>query len=275
MKMLETHPLWLEKQRDFCELIHYLKDTLQSLQIISAIVFGSIVRREKTASPHSDIDIVAYSPVFTREIASEHVAFIQETGGDFLDKVPLFLEDFISPRIEFFLRLGETIFDINLFPAELSGYSQRYINATHDSLDVVIGAMYTEAWLLFGEVPFAQLIETEFLPFYCDELRKARMDQLEKRIHAGLRKIRDSIDNGQEDLLYQIYKTRTYLIKWMFINARKYPVDYSRYLHRQLTEIIGLSEEATQSLLLSGDSLAEAYSLFVDTASQIISQPKI
>lgn len=274
MKPLEEHSLWFEKQGDFCELIHYLKDTLHHLQIVGAIVFGSLVRKEQTASPHSDVDIVAYSPVFTRETAQEHIILIQAKGGNFLDKAPLFLEDFISPRIEFFLRLGETTFDINLFPTELGGYAQRYTNVVHDSLDVVIGAMYTEARLLFGEIPFAQQIETEFLPFYSDELRKIRMELLKSRILAGIQKIKDSIDNGQEDILYQVYKTRTYLIKWMFINARKYPVDNSRYLHRQLKEVLGLREDTIQSLLLSGNSLADAYGMFADTALQIVSQPQ-
>ena len=271
MKTMESHFLWKEKRNDFCSLIHYLKNILAPFQISAAIAFGSLVRGENTASAHSDIDIVAYSALFVRENAQQCLELIESLGGDFRDKAPLFLEDFISPRIEFFLRIGDTVFDINIFPTELGGYEKRFTNAVHDSLDLVIGAMYQEASLLFGEIPFEQLLKKEFFPFYCDELRAARMEQLEMRIRSGINKIEYAIRCGHDNPLYQIYKTRTYLIKWMFINARKYPVDYNRYLRRQLTQSLNVPEHTIDCLLLKNNSLHDACSIFVDTALQIIS----
>lgn len=275
MKLLESYTIWQEKKDDFNALRNYLLHTLQKLQITGAIVFGSRIRSEYADLPHSDIDIVAYTELFTRETAQQCIDVITTQGGDFRDKAPLFLEDYISERIEFYLLIGSTTFDINIFPKQLGGYNNRFTNATHDSLEVVIGAMYLEAGLLFGEVPFEKLLKDEFLPFYCDELRQTRMKQLEFRIRLGITKIQDSFHYERSNLLYQIYKTRGYLIKWMFINARKYPVDFDRYLNRQLSQILGLPDKTVNALLLENDFLEDACRTFVDTAIEILASKKI
>lgn len=274
MRELRNHPLYAAKKEDFDMLIQYLQNTLYPLQITGAIVFGSLVREEQVAAEHSDVDIVAYSASFSRANSMEYQEWIRSKGGAFLDKSPIFIEDFISPRIEYYLHIGNTTFDINIFPTELGGYEKRYYNGTHDSLELVIGAMYQEARLLFGVVPFEALLQEEFLPFYNDELREMRMNQLKTRIQAGLKKIQYGIDYAQDDLLYHVYKIREYLLKWMFINARKYPVSYSRYLRRQLTEVLGISDQATDKLLLQGSSQNQAYLSFLDTAFHIISNMK-
>lgn len=271
MKLLESYTIWQDKKDDFISLRNYLIHTLEKLQIIGAIAFGSTVRSECSNMTNSDVDIVAYTALFTRETAQQCMDIITSQGGNFLDKAPLFLEDFISERIEFYYFIGHTTFDINIFPTQLGGYKNRYTNSTHDSLDVVIGAMYLEAGLLFGKVPFEELLKDEFLPFYCDELRKARMIQLEYRIRLSIVKIQNSFQNERSNLLYHIYKTRSYLIKWMFINARKYPVDLERYLNRQLSEVLEIPKGTTEVLLLENDSLEDAYQKFIVVTEQILS----
>lgn len=270
MKRLELYPVWHERENDFLALKNYFLNVLKPLNFRGAIAFGSAIRIEKSASGISDIDIVAYSDAFSRETAQIYIDCISDKGGDFLDKAPLFIEDFISDRVEFYLCLGQTVFDINIFPSKLRGYETRYSRATHDSLDLVIGAMYNEAGLLFGEIPFEGLIKEEFTPFYCDELRRARMAQLKERIILGIQKIRNVQNQDPGSALYQAYKTRGYLIKWIFIKARKYPVDLERYLDRQMSQQLQLTESTIDALLFNNKSLTEALENFVTEASQII-----
>ena len=63
---------------------------------------------------------------------------------------------------------------------------------------------------------------------------------------------------------------RRYLIKWLFINARKYPIDLDRYLEQQLSEDLKLEKSQVDSLLLRADSLQLAYNNFVEFTNFIL-----
>lgn len=270
MRKIEEHEIYKQRRDDFRALAECFQQTLRKLSFTGAIVYGSVIRDEFTASSFSDIDVVAYSRLFSRESSLRWVKYIEQQMGAFYDKMPIFIEDHVTARIEFSIRLGQTVFDVSVFPVELPGYAHRYTNTIHDRLDVGIGSMYLHAFLLYGSVPFEQLIWESFIPFYSDELRYARMQQLEERLWSCFNKLDVAIARGEDDLLRQIYKTRSYLIKWMFINARKYPVDYNRYLRRQLTQELGVTDDTIDCLLLKQDSLHQACLQFVKKGKAIL-----
>lgn len=275
MRKIEEHAIYEKRQDDFHELAKYFQYSLQEMSFDGAIVYGSVIRNELTSSDFSDIDVVAYSQLFSRESARQLMKYFEVKTCFFYDKSPIFIEDHVSERIEFSTRFGNTVFDISIFPTELCGYLHRYTNTIHDRLDVVIGSMYLNAYLLFGEIPFEPLISEEFIPFYSDDLRCARLQQLKDRILSCLNKIDVAISRNEDDLLHQIYKTRSYLVKWMFINSRKYPVDCNRYLRRQLSQELQVPNETIDCLLLNNDSLHMAYRQFVKKARDIISNSEM
>lgn len=271
MQPIETHPIWMERQNAFLQLNTYLQTSLAALQFTGAVAYGSVMRLENTYSKFSDIDIVAYSDLFSRESAQNWIDLVAANSPDFFDKAPIYIEDHVTARIEFSIQLGGTVFDVSIFPSELSGYRNRYTNTLHDRLEVVIGSMYENGYLLFGAIPFEPLLQKEFLPFYGDDLRTARMQQLEARLQLSLRKLELAVKKGEDDLLCQIYKSRSYLIKWMFIHAKKYPVDCNRYLNRQLSQILQIPEATIDALLLNSGSLDLAYCRFLQSARNILS----
>ena len=225
MKNLKDVPKLKPYMAEITGLVDYFTQKLD-INAVGIILFGSVIR-SNSQDGSSDIDVVVYCRDFCRENAGKFIRLIENYGGDFFDKPPIFIEDFISPRIEFFYNQGRKLFDINIFPCCLPGYAGRKFNVIHDSLDVVIGAMYEKAVLVYGNVPFEGLLQDEFLPFYSENLRIKRMNLLKRRISAELQKIKGIKEFG--DALFLIYKMRRYLIKWLFINARKYPIDLDRY----------------------------------------------
>lgn len=271
MKPITDHPIWRKRQDDFLQLNVYLQASLKELSLTGAVAFGSMMRTENTCSTLSDIDVVAYSSLFSRDTAQRWIDYVAANSAGFFDKAPIYIEDHVTARIEFSAQMGQTVFDISVFPAELSGYQKRYTNTIHDRLEVVIGSMYLNAYLLFGAIPFETLLQKEFLPFYADDLRAARMEQLESRLQLSLGKIELAIERGEDDLLCQIYKARSYLIKWMFIHARQYPVDCNRYLRWQLSQMLQIPEETIEALLLNGLPAEQAYARFVQSAREILS----
>ena len=269
MLLIEHHPIWQARQADFTAFIRYLQQDLALLQPLGAIAYGSVMRQGSLYPNLSDVDVVVYAASLTRENAQPFMEHIQAAGVPFFDKSPIFIEDHVTARIEFSLQFGQTVFDVSIFPPELAGYQKRYTNTIHDRLEVALGSMYQHAVLLFGEVPFEPLIRREFLPFYADDLRAARMQQLEERLRLNLNKLESAIRQDADDLLCQIYKTRSYLIKWLFINARVYPVDCNRYLRPQLTQL-GLQQDAIDALLLKGASVEQAQRSFLATANALL-----
>lgn len=266
MKNLENVPELGQYMPEIKGLVDYFTQKLD-INAVGIILFGSVIRGTGQGES-SDIDVVVYCRDFCRENADKFIQLIENYGGDFSDKPPIFLEDFISPRIEFFYKQGRQLFDINIFPCWLPGYEGREFNVIHDSLDVVIGAMYEKAVLVYGKVPFEGLLQDEFLPFYSEDLRIKRMCLLKSRISAELQKIKAIKEFG--DALFLIYKMRRYLIKWLFINARKYPIDLDRYLEQQLSEDLRLERSQIDSLLLKANSLQLAYNNFVNFANFIL-----
>ena len=265
MKKLCESPLLLEKKVQLKRLENYLKFSLTELEIHSAVIFGRAARIEQSNDIYRDIDIVAYSDIFSREKSQECISIIEQIGGDFLDKKPIFLEDFISPRIEYFYVIDDTIFDINIFPPYLSGYNNMETNVIHDSVEVIIGAMYQNAISLFGTTPFESLLKQEFIPFYNETSREKRLQLLEKRLRSSIFNIQHLIMQGEVNLLPYIYKTRTYFIKWLFINARIYPIDLNRYLEKQLIEMLHIPIQDVDSLMMIGENISVANENFIKT----------
>ena len=261
MKDYKSSLFLLENQKTVEKLNDYLRKTLGKLAIVGAVAFGSAVRGN-AAGGISDVDIVAYSSYFERETAGACIEIIAGEGGNFSDKAPIFLEDFISPRIEYFYILNGIAFDINIFPITFYSYERNLKDAVHNTLEVQVGAMYENAVLLFGYHPYEQIIQGELLPFYGDEIRKDRMKSLESRITSMMKKIELQIGNGADDLLFLLYKTRNYFIKYLFVRQRKYPVDLERYLREQLDALNVLNDEEINGLLLMGTSRENIYDNF-------------
>lgn len=248
------------------KLVHYLKNDLAPLEIECVTVFGSSTFDGFYSERHSDVDIVAYSSVFSRENAEIWIAVIEAAGGDFKDKRPIFLEDCISPRIEYFYMLNGITFDINIFPYRLNGYDTMETNVVHDSVDIVIGAMYQRAVVLFGRIPFEDLVEREFMPFYSETLRMSRMQILEARINDLLLRIREKVTLQNPDVFTYVLKLRAYFLKWLFINNRKYPIDVNNHIEYQLKEYIGLPQGMIDALMMKqGDSVSDMVNCFADS----------
>ena len=251
------------------KLINYLKNDLEPLKIIGAIAFGSVARGEVDFGD-TDIDIVAYSDVFTRQTADVNLNYIKYVGGEFLDKEPIFLEDFISLRIEFFYKIDNIVFDINIFPKDFISYNVGKLDSVHNSFETIIGAMYENAILIFGVNPYEHVIKSQMIPYYNNDLRKYRLNLLNKRIHNLIIRIRQNLDEN-EDVLSMVFKTRDYFIKYFFILVRKYPFSTDRYIKKQLMKTNYITEEEVNSLLLNtGISLRDSICKFCNVVKKYL-----
>ncbi|WP_019177190.1 hypothetical protein [Methanomassiliicoccus luminyensis] len=250
MNNVKNDALMNNLSEEIQRLKDYLLNDLFSLKITCITAFGNCVRNATTVPNYSDVDIVAYSDMVSYENIDLILRTIYGSYKDFCDKPPRFITDSIAPRIEWFMRINDVKFDLNLMPTYLPGYERMMVDPVHDTVDIIIGAMYLNAITLHGEIPFRQLVESEMIPFYNDELRLNRMKILGGRIDEQLSIIEGIQDGDGENVLYYTFKTQAYVTKWIFIACRKYPLDAQRHLGTQLAGLECMSSEEIESIML-------------------------
>ena len=189
-------------------------------------------------------------------------------GGNYIDKRPIFIKDFINARIEYFYEIDGVPFDINIFPNKIWGYEDISDTVLHDALDVFFGGMNQYAETIYGSFQPLNEISNEVYPFYNTTIREKRLKMLESRISTIVSKIKSKIKNNDRDVFEYILKSRGYVIKWLFIESQVYPIDIYKHLNYQLSNMLSLNEEEIDSLLLLNSNnindIIEKYLNFIE-----------
>jgi len=253
---------------EYNEAMQYIKryflEDLKELEIVSAQIFGSSTYDEGFVKEVSDIDICIFTPkMYTKKYQDIVDYIIYNTKGDFIDKKPSIVIDYIAERIEFYINHPQIAIDVTVMAPELPNSNNMEETVAHDSVDMFLGAFYQYGVPLIGEVPDLENIKKEFFPFYNDDLRRKRLDMLLPRIKKYNKRIEILIEQKSYDILDHIYKARIYFLKWLFIYKKKYPVNLQKHLDYQLTNIIGLPLNEKEKILFIGEGdlfkLASSY----------------
>lgn len=262
------------------EALNYIKryftQDLKELEIVSAQIFGSSTYEEGFIEGVSDIDICIFTPKMYSMKYQQIVDYIiRNTHGDFIDKKPSIVMDYIGNRIEFYINHPQIPIDITVMAPDLPNSNNMYETVAHDAVDVLLGAFYQHGVSLIGQVPKKELIEKEFFPFYNKELRKKRLDMLMPRIEKYNKRIELLIENQNNDILDHVYKARTYFLKWLFIYKRKYPVNMNKHLNYQLSKILNLPKDEKEKIMFVGEgNLFELASNYLQIANNYLSEYK-
>jgi hypothetical protein len=93
-----------------------------------------------------------------------------------------------------------------------------------------------------GSDYFSQL-KRQWLPYYSEELRQKRLDQVRWYCINNLHHIPLYIERGlyfqSFDRLYNAYRE---FLQALFITRRTYPIAYNKWIHEQVVEILDLPE---------------------------------
>ena len=243
---------------EYKEALYYIKryftQDLKELEIVSAQIFGSTTYESGFVKGVSDIDICVFTPkMYTMKYEDIVNYIINNTKGDFIDKKPSIVVDYVADRIEFYINHPQIVIDITIMAPELPNSKNMEETVAHDSVDMFLGAFYQHGISLIGEIPEKEFIQKNFFPFYDEALRKKRLDMLIPRIEKYNKRIEILIAQRNNDILDHIYKSRIYFLKWLFIYKRKYPVNLHKHLDYQLSTILCLSPEIIEKILFIGE----------------------
>ncbi|MCI9586100.1 MAG: hypothetical protein HFH45_05675 [Bacilli bacterium] len=252
------------------DVINYLKNNLYELEISSAIIYGSSTYGDVFIEGVSDIDIIAYTDKMSTMHPSKIIEILKTVSDNFKDKEPVLYIDHIGYRIEFYFQHPDISFDITLLPLSIPNFEKRETDASYDSLEMIIGALYENSVVLFGNIPCLDMVKKDYFPFYDDNLRDKRLKVLTKRIISYTKRVEILTENRDPNLLDHLYKTRNHFLKWLFIYKRKYPVNLSKHLNYQL-EKLGLSTDEIEILqFLESGSLYEMANKYLDLSNKYL-----
>ena len=120
---------------------------------------------------------------------------------------------------------------------------------------MLMGALYVHGIVLFGSRPLENYIQSNFLPFYSDELRYIRLDIITKRLNLYLKRLEIYTNCKNPNLVDHLYKSRNLFLKWLFIYKKKYPVNLSKHIDYQLQSLQLEIIEIKTLEFLNGDLL--------------------
>ena len=147
---------------ELSKLTSYLKNDLHDLEIKAALVYGSSTYNDVFIEGVSDIDIIAYTDKLETMSPKEIIKIVKKTKIDFKDKEPTVYVDHIGYRIEFYIKLPTISFDITLLPYTIPNFNKKEIDASYDSLEMLIGALYENSIVLFGKRPMEDIVKIDF-----------------------------------------------------------------------------------------------------------------
>ncbi len=250
---LKTNKILKKYYHEITKTCDFLKNDLLELNICSAVIYGSSTYSGMFIEGVSDIDVLAYSKELKTFLPEEVIKMIKEKNLEFKDKEPVLYIDHIGYRIEFYIQFKRISVDITLLPYEIPNFEKREIDASYDSLEMLIGAIYEKGIVLFGRQPADNYIAKNYFPFYNDELRRKRLDIIMNRLVLYIKRLEIYTNNRDANLIDHLYKTRNLFLKWLFIYKRKYPVNLSKHINYQL-QSLQLSDKEIKTLeFLEGD----------------------
>lgn len=189
----------------------------------------------------SDIDLIFNVKTWEPE---RLVSLLKAKQYDFFTKHPRRLCDMRGDRIEFYLRLGSTIYDVTLIPNEIPGLDM-VEEAARDFLDIHVGNLYVHGEVFYRNESLDDFVSKHFLPFYNEVTVERRLRNIDWKIE----KIKRKTAHVATLDVFQLVQLRELFIRRLFITQRKYPFSYEQYLDYQLTRILNFDGTTTDTLL--------------------------
>jgi predicted nucleotidyltransferase len=112
-----------------------------------------------------------------------------------------------------------------------------------DDFEVEVGNFLAYSIPLWEGSDYFSQLKRQWLPYYSEELRQKRLDQVRWYCINNLHHIPLYIERGlyfqSFDRLYNAYRE---FLQALFITRRTYPIAYNKWIHEQVVEILDLPE---------------------------------
>jgi hypothetical protein len=261
---------------DYYEALDYCKeffaDSLKEYKISLVVLFGSATYPGCFGFETSDLDIIALTDLVEDNldaIAKEITKKVDFSGSY---KMPIVIKDQIGARIEFLLPHGNVSIDCTIMSSLFADRMTLMETAVYDSADLLMGAVVERGIVIAGDKTKLKQIGSQFEPYYDDELRKRRLVVLAKYLQPKVARMKELLKNDSPELVDYFFRYRVAFLKYIFCFCKKYPVNYHKHLEYQASEILKLSENDKNILLLrSRDKWRDSIGDFIEMYERCLS----
>ncbi len=115
----------------------FLND-LKELEIVSAQIYGSSTYGEGFVKGYQILIYVFYSKMYNMKYRDIVSYIMNNAKGDFIDKKPSIVVDYIADRIEFYLNHPQIAIDVTIMAPELPNSNNMEETVAHDSVDIFL-----------------------------------------------------------------------------------------------------------------------------------------
>ncbi len=226
------------------------------------LLVGSCVRGKATVDSCVDITVLLDD--------LSHASRLEAEVENALGKVPEFAE---LEKAGKFSHLDLNVTD-GKFRPEKRGWTQG-----PDDFEVKIGNTFVYSHVLYDRRGRFNELSSMFLPYYDDELRKSRLEEVKRFMVNNLEHIPLYARRG---LYFQCLErllnaSREYL-QALFIGKRRYPIAYDKWIREQMVELLDMPHAYSQMVslfemsTLDGDALIGKAALLSSMAERDIAR---
>jgi len=165
-----------------------------------------------------------------------------------------FFNEFLSPNwIENFRNtefkvLGKDHYSWNMslgeVDAEIQFRHEKWFDQEDPDFDLEVGNLFKYCKVLFTKGSEYGTLSKQFLPFYSEQVRQRRLRRAEHEIQRLLQDVRDhGIIRGDLTCGFDhLYEALRWVIQFLFIKKRIYPIDYRKWLEYQFEKILEMPD---------------------------------
>lgn len=112
-----------------------------------------------------------------------------------------------------------------------------------DNFELEIGNTYVYSVVLFERGDDLQRLRSRYLPYYAEELRAKRLEEVKKYMYNNLDHIPLYVARGLYFASFaRLYNASQEFLQALFIKDRTYPIAYNKWVKEQLVDILGKPE---------------------------------
>lgn len=148
---------------------------------------------------------------------------------------------FYKDDIEGGIVFGDVRVDIGFTDGNFKPCRENSFDITRDDFETTIGNLFAYSVSLHQKSPRYQRLRQKYLPFYDDDLRKARLAGTAEEFDYKIWKTRWLAERGEYfAALDALLEAQRIFLQHLFIQQRKYPIDYVKWLKEQCSEILAM-----------------------------------
>ena len=137
------------------------------------------------------------------------------------------------------IEFGEVRVDVNFTDGKFTPSHSNSYDITRDEFETTIGNLFVYSVALYEKGQKYHRIRQKYLPFYGDDLRRARLAGTSEEFQYKIWKTRWLAERGEYfaavDSLLEAHRI---FLQHLFIKERKYPIDYVKWIKEQCSEIL-------------------------------------